>query len=69
VNYLKYNKCYNKSLPAPQRYAVMRDALNQTGQPIFYNLCTYGQASPWTIGPATATADAQRPTPNSCGTA
>jgi alpha-galactosidase len=62
VDYLKYDNCYNESLPAPPRYAAMRDALNQTGRPIFYNLCTYGQANPWAWGPATG--NSWRTTPN-----
>ena len=43
VDYLKYDNCYNKNLPATERYKAMRDALNKTGRPIFYSICNWGE--------------------------
>jgi len=40
---LKYDNCFNKNIPAIQRYPVMRDALNATGRPIFYSVCNWGE--------------------------
>ena len=42
VDYLKYDNCYNEGRPAIERYTAMRDALNQTGRPIFYSICNWG---------------------------
>lgn len=39
VDYLKYDNCYNQSVPDLYRYTKMRDALNKTGRPIFYSIC------------------------------
>jgi alpha-galactosidase len=43
VDYLKYDNCGTQGIPAPERYRVMRDALNKTGRPIFYSICNWGQ--------------------------
>ena len=43
VDYLKYDNCYNKGIPAKDRYQRMHDALNATGRPIFYSLCNWGE--------------------------
>jgi alpha-galactosidase len=43
VDYLKYDNCFNKGLPAIERYPAMRDALNKTGRPIFYSICNWGE--------------------------
>jgi alpha-galactosidase len=53
IDYLKYDNCHNNSVPAPQRYTAMRDALLATGRPIVYSICNWGQESPWTWGPTT----------------
>lgn len=42
VDYLKYDNCYNDNVPATTRYPDMRDALNATGRPIFYSICSWG---------------------------
>lgn len=39
VDFLKYDNCNNDGTKPEVRYPVMRDALNQTGRPIFYSLC------------------------------
>eukprot|EP00270_Netrium_digitus_P000952 TRINITY_DN11078_c0_g1_i2.p1 TRINITY_DN11078_c0_g1~~TRINITY_DN11078_c0_g1_i2.p1 ORF type:complete len:450 (+),score=94.28 TRINITY_DN11078_c0_g1_i2:97-1446(+) len=46
VDYLKYDNCFNDLTPDPVRYAVMRDALNATGRPIFYSICDWGLELP-----------------------
>jgi len=43
---LKYDNCNNEGLDPRQRYPVMRDALNQSGRTIFYELCEWGVATP-----------------------
>ncbi len=46
VDYLKYDNCFNLGLPALFRYPRMRDALNETGHPIFYSICNWGESKP-----------------------
>jgi alpha-galactosidase len=36
------------------RYATMGKALNQTGRPILYSLCNWGEDYPWNWGSTTA---------------
>jgi len=38
VDYLKYDNCNNNNVDVKKRYPVMRDALNKTGQPIFFSM-------------------------------
>ena len=42
VDFLKYDNCNNNGIPSQKRYTAMRDALNKTGRPIFYSLCSGG---------------------------
>jgi len=42
VDYLKYDNCNNQDRPDMERYNAMRDALNATGRPIFYSICSWG---------------------------
>lgn len=42
VDYLKYDNCNSGSTPMTDRYAAMRDALNNTGRPIFFSMCSWG---------------------------
>ena len=39
VDYLKLDSCHTNGTPAAVEYAIMRDALNASGRPIFYSLC------------------------------
>lgn len=39
MDFLKYDNCFDDGTKPEVRYPVMRDALNQTGRPIFYSLC------------------------------
>jgi len=55
VDYLKYDNCFNEgNSGTPQisydRYNKMSQALNQTGRPIFYSLCQWGEDSVWNWG-------------------
>ena len=50
-DYLKYDTCHDKSIPAIKRYTPMRDALNATGREIFYSICDWGIQDPWKWGP------------------
>mmetsp|Transcript_37616 Transcript_37616/g.85405 ORF Transcript_37616/g.85405 Transcript_37616/m.85405 type:complete len:520 (-) Transcript_37616:720-2279(-) len=52
VDYLKYDFCGmdQSTLPPQYYYTVMRDALNETGRPILYSLCSWGTGSPYLWG-------------------
>jgi alpha-galactosidase len=43
VDYLKYDNCYNENIHGLVRYPKMRDALANTGRPIFYSICNWGE--------------------------
>jgi alpha-galactosidase len=47
VDYLKYDNCNNQKLDARQRYTAMGEALRNTGRPIFYAVCEWGENKPW----------------------
>jgi alpha-galactosidase len=47
VDYLKYDNCNNQGVDAKQRYNTMRDALRNTGRPIVFSLCEWGENKPW----------------------
>ncbi|MET3986885.1 alpha-galactosidase [Streptomyces sp. PvR034] len=47
VDYLKYDNCNNQGVDAKKRYTAMRDALRNTGRPIVFSLCEWGQNQPW----------------------
>lgn len=48
----RYDNCYNAGQSGTpklthDRYLAMSFALNQTGRPIFYSMCNWGEDSPW----------------------
>lgn len=50
VDYLKYDNCFNQGQSGTpkisfDRYDAMSKALNNTGRPIFYSMCNWGQVS------------------------
>jgi alpha-galactosidase len=47
VDYLKYDWCSTGDRNAQEGYAVMADALRQTGRPIVFSMCEWGTAKPW----------------------
>jgi alpha-galactosidase len=47
VDYLKYDNCNNQGVDAQKRYTAMRDALANTGRPITFSICEWGQNKPW----------------------
>ncbi len=47
VDYTKVDWCYAEGLDAPERYAVMRDALAHSGRPIVFSICEWGSNQPW----------------------
>jgi alpha-galactosidase len=51
VEYLKYDNCYDDGVDVKLRYPRMRDALNQTGHPIFFSMCEWGVEDPATWAP------------------
>src|SRR5688572_28009303 len=55
VDYLKYDNCYNQSdgsrADFVRRYTAMREALDQTGRPMVYSICEWGQSKPWEWAP------------------
>eukprot|EP01015_Nassula_variabilis_P027261 TRINITY_DN555_c0_g1_i1.p1 TRINITY_DN555_c0_g1~~TRINITY_DN555_c0_g1_i1.p1 ORF type:complete len:386 (-),score=76.75 TRINITY_DN555_c0_g1_i1:98-1255(-) len=46
VDYLKYDNCYAFGIPVKWRYERMRNALNETGRPIFFSMCEWGFKDP-----------------------
>lgn len=55
IDYLKYDNCYNEGNSGNaqisyKRYEVMGKALNDTGRPIFYSLCQWGEDNVWDWG-------------------
>jgi alpha-galactosidase len=47
VDYLKYDWCNTGDRNAQEAYAVMADALRQSGRPIMFSMCEWGTAKPW----------------------
>jgi len=47
VDYLKYDWCNTGDRNAQEAYALMADALRQTGRPIVFSMCEWGTAKPW----------------------
>lgn len=54
VNYLKYDNCFNDSVPGTKRYQAMSQALNQTDSPIFFSMCNWGEEESWKWAPQIA---------------
>ncbi|KAM7482843.1 hypothetical protein LguiB_007426 [Lonicera macranthoides] len=48
VDYLKYDNCNNNGISAKDRYPKMSKALLNSGRPIFFSLCEWGQEDPAT---------------------
>ncbi|XP_044465610.1 alpha-galactosidase-like [Mangifera indica] len=51
VDYLKYDNCQNDGTSPKERYPVMSKALLNSGRPIFFSLCEWGQEDPATWAP------------------
>jgi hypothetical protein len=54
VDYFKYDNCYNlgqsgTALISYNRYKAMGDALNATGRPMVYSLCSWGEDQVHTV--------------------
>lgn len=43
VDYLKYDNCHAPPVAAIERYYIMGKALIDTGRPIVYSICNWGQ--------------------------
>lgn len=59
IDYLKYDNCYNEGqagydLVSYNRYAKMSRALSDTGRPILYSLCNWGEDHTWNWAPTIA---------------
>jgi alpha-galactosidase len=50
VDYLKYDNCHAPNVSAKLRYYAMGKALNESGRPIFYSICNWGQEKVWEWG-------------------
>ncbi|KAJ3682252.1 hypothetical protein LUZ60_014825 [Juncus effusus] len=46
IDYLKYDNCNNNYTEPTKRYPAMSQALLQTGRPIFFSLCEWGEMHP-----------------------
>jgi alpha-galactosidase len=47
VDYLKYDWCNTGNRNAQEAYALMADALRQSGRPIVFSICEWGTSKPW----------------------
>jgi len=48
VDYLKYDNCGDyRGETYLQRYTAMRDAISDSGRPMVYSLCEWGNEAPW----------------------
>ncbi|SDY85083.1 alpha-galactosidase [Saccharopolyspora shandongensis] len=47
VDYLKYDNCNNWGVDDQKRYTDMANALKETGRPIVYSICEWGENKPW----------------------
>ena len=47
IDYLKYDWCSTGDRNAQEAYAVMADALRQSGRDIVFSMCEWGTAKPW----------------------
>jgi alpha-galactosidase len=47
VDYLKYDWCSTGDRNAQEAYALMADALRQSGRDIVFSMCEWGTAKPW----------------------
>nr|GMC71153.1 alpha-galactosidase-like [Ipomoea batatas] len=52
IDYLKYDNCFNNNIPPKERYPKMSKALLDSGRPIFYSLCEWGDQDPATWAPS-----------------
>ncbi|XP_039040207.1 alpha-galactosidase-like [Hibiscus syriacus] len=52
VDYLKYDNCQNKEISPKERYPKMSKALMESGRPILFSLCEWGQEDPATWAPS-----------------
>ncbi|XP_028793250.1 alpha-galactosidase-like [Neltuma alba] len=46
VDFLKYDNCENLNISPKERYPKMSDALLNSGRPIFFSMCEWGQEDP-----------------------
>ncbi|XP_010274959.1 PREDICTED: alpha-galactosidase [Nelumbo nucifera] len=51
VDYLKYDNCDNSGTSPRERFPKMSKALLETGRPIFFSLCEWGEEDPATWAP------------------
>lgn len=47
VDFLKYDWCSHGNLTSDAAYTTMRDALHETGRPILFSICEWGDTDPW----------------------
>ena len=47
VDYLKYDWCQHANESAAAAYTRMRDALRQSGRPMVFSICEWGESKPW----------------------
>jgi len=53
IDFVKYDYCGAPSVTAEatKRYTAMRTAINKTNRPMLFNVCEWGQLTPWTWSP------------------
>lgn len=50
IDYLKYDWCSNEGQNAQAAYQTMSDAIKQSGRPIVFSICEWGENQPWKWG-------------------
>ena len=50
VDYLKFDWCNHADETSERAYSRMRDALLQSGRPMVFSICEWGQGTPWLWG-------------------
>ena len=54
VDVVKMDWCHTEGMDPKETYTEFSKALNQTGQPIHFNMCEWGRDDPWKWGPEIA---------------
>jgi alpha-galactosidase len=53
VDYVKVDWCFSSGIDAATEYGVFSNALRESGRPMVYSICNWGDSSPWIWGPHT----------------
>jgi len=51
IDFIKEDWCFTDGLTASVQYRKMKDAIDRTGRPMVFNICNWGEQSPWEWAP------------------